>query len=425
MIAALLIIMAILLLLGVSIYVSMALSSFLAVVFFSDINPMVLVQRFFGGMDAFALMALPFFILAANLMDAGGLSARILKVARALVGHVSGGMGMTAQLGTMFFGSLSGSAPSTVAAVGKIMYPELKRSGYSTAFSSGLLASSACISLILPPSITLIIYAAATGVSVSRLFMAGIGAGLVFGFTSLLYIYLYSRKLNLKAADRRATAWEVLVSIKNAAWALIIPIIIMGGIYSGMFTPTEAAGVTAVYTMFIGLVIYREMNLKALVAACKSTAITCGQILVMVAGAQALGWLLTIGQIPQLVTNTILSNVSSAILFLALINVMLLIMGMCMEGIASIIIVAPLIYPVIGEFGIDPVHLGIIMISNLAISMFTPPFGMNIFVMSSIAKCDLMDMLPGIGRFLIVNIIALLLITYIPQISLFLPNLFH
>ena len=425
MITALITLMLVFLLFGVPIYVSMAFSGFLAVTFFSSINPMVMVQRFFGGMDAFALMALPFFILSANIMDAGGLSIRILKVARALVGHVSGGMGMTAQLGAMFFGSLSGSAPSTVAAVGKIMYPELKRSGYSTSFSTGLLASAGCVSLILPPSITLIIYAAVTGVSVSRLFMAGIGAGLVFGCVSLLYIYLYSRKLNLQVDDRKATRQELLSSIKAATWALMIPVIIMGGIYSGMFTPTEAAGVTAVYTMFVGLFIYREMSFKGLVTACKSTAITCGQILVMVAGAQALGWLLTIGQVPQAVTAAILNNVTSAILFLALLNVMLLIMGMFMEGIASIIIVAPLIFPVTGAFGIDPVHLGIIMISNLAIGMFTPPLGMNIFVMSSIAKCDMMDMLPGIGRFFLVNVVALLLITYIPAISLFLPNLLH
>ncbi len=422
MIAALLVFILLFLMLGVPIYVSLALASFLSVTFFSDIQAMVLVQRFFGGIDTFALMALPFFILAANLMDTGGLSRRILNTARALVGHITGGMAMTTQLASMFFGALSGSSPSTVVAIGKSMYPELRRSGYSPSFCSGLLASSGSVALIIPPSITFIIYASVTGASVGKLFMAGLGAGIVYGGASLVYIYFYSKKNNVHK-DKKATGKELMAHLKDASWALLIPVIILGGIYSGVFTPTEAAGISAVYSIFVGMVIYKEIDFKGLMAACRSTAISCGQILVMVAGAQALGWILTVGQVPQLITTTILSSISSKILFLALLNVMLLIMGMFMEGVASIIIIAPLIFPIVGQMGIDPIHLGAIMISNLAIGMFTPPFGMNIFVTSSITKCDLIEMLPGLGRFFLVDVAALLLITYIPQISMLLPNL--
>ncbi|MDR2528215.1 MAG: TRAP transporter large permease [Synergistaceae bacterium] len=425
MIAALVTGIVVFLLLGVPIYVSLALSSFISVVFFSNLPPMVLVQRFFGGMDTFALMALPFFILAANLMDTGGLSRRILKTARALVGHISGGMAMTTQLASMFFGALSGSAPSTVVAIGKVMYPELRGGGYDVSFSSGLLASAGSVSLIIPPSITFIIYASVTGVSVGKLFMSGLGAGIVYGGASLIYIYFYSKTRDIPR-DKKVTRRELSASLRESAWALMIPVIILGGIYSGVFTPTEAAGISAVYAVAVGMFIYKELDMKGLVAACRATAVNCGQILVMVAGAQSLGWILTMGQAPQFVTTKVLLAIGSdsKLVFLALLNLILLVMGMFMEGVAAIIIVAPLIFPIIGRLGIDPVHLGTIMVSNLAIGMFTPPFGMNIFVTSSIARCDLVDMLPGLARFFLVDLAALLLITYVPQISLWIPSMF-
>lgn len=423
MIAVLMISLLVFLLLGMPIYVSLGLGSFVSLLFFSDGNPVMLIQRFFAGIDTFGLMALPFFILAANLMDTGGLSSRILNVARALVGHVTGGMAMTTQLASMFFGALSGSSPATVMAIGKIMNGELARTGYSKSFISGLLASSGSVSLIIPPSITLIIYAAAVpNVSVGKLFMAGLGAGIVYGLVSIVYIYIYSRKNNIPR-DPKASMKELTHSLVDAAWALMIPVIILGGIYSGLCTATEAAGISAIYAAFVGLVIYRELDFSKIMQACAATARSCGEILVLVAAAQALGWMLTRGQVPQMITTFIADNITSQILFLLLVNLVLLVMGMFMEGVASIIIVAPLIYPAAIALGVDPIHLGTIMISNLAIGMFTPPFGMNIFVTSSITKADMVEMLPGIARFFIVDLIALLLITYIPQISLFLPNL--
>ncbi len=423
MIPVLIIGLLIFLVLGMPIYVSLGLGSFVALEFFSDGNPMMLIQRFFAGIDTFGLMALPFFILAANLMDTGGLSRRILNVARGLVGHITGGMAMTTQLASMFFGALSGSSPATVMAIGKIMNPELERSGYPRSFISGLLASSGSVSLIIPPSITLIIYAASVpNVSVGKLFMAGLGAGIVYGLVSIVYIYFYARKNNVPR-DKKVTSRELLHYLVDAAWALMIPVIILGGIYGGFCTATEAAGISAIYAAFVGVVIYRELDWKGILNACSATARSCGEILVLVAAAQALGWMLTRGQVPQIITSFIAANIDSKILFLLLVNVVLLVMGMFMEGVASIIIVAPLIYPAAVALGVDPIHLGTIMISNLAIGMFTPPFGMNIFVTSSITKADMVEMLPGIIRFFIVDLIALLLITYIPQISMFLPNL--
>ncbi|WJE15226.1 TRAP transporter large permease [Halobacillus sp. ACCC02827] len=422
MLTFLFVVLLVLLLASVPIYVALGLSSFAAVALFSDINPMILIQRLFGGLDQFALMALPFFILAANIMDVGGLSTRILKWARALVGHVTGGVAMTTQVSSMLFGALSGSSPATVIAIGKIMYPELTRKEYNPSFSSGLLASAGAISLIIPPSITLIIFGSVTGVSVGSLFIAGIGAGLIYGLSSICYIYFYARK-NKLPRDKRASAKEFGKATKDAFWALLIPVIILGGIYSGIFTPTEAAGVSAVYALFVSVVIYREMSWKSLYETLLESARTTAQVLVLVAAAQVLGWILTREGLPQQIAAFITANIESTILFLLLINIVLLVLGMFMEGVAAITILAPLIFTTAVSMGIDPVHLGVIMIANLAIGMYTPPFGINIFVTQTISKLNMVQMLPGLTRFFAVNVVALLIITYIPESSLFLVHL--
>ncbi|SDJ53026.1 TRAP transporter large permease [Salimicrobium halophilum] len=422
MVSLLLILIIIFLFSSTPIFVALGLSSFLSVVFMSDIQPMILIQRLFGGLDQFALMALPFFILAANIMDVGGLSKRILRWSRAMVGHITGGVAMTTQVSSMFFGALSGSSPATVIAIGKIMYPELLRKKYDKSFASGLLASSGAVSLIIPPSITLIIFGSVTGVSVGSLFIAGIGAGIIYGFSSIAYIYFYAKKNNLPR-DKRASLKEVFTATGKAFWALLIPVIILGGIYSGIFTPTEAAGVSAVYALFVSVFIYKEMDWKSFYRTLVDSAITTAQVLVLVAAAQVLGWILTRGGVPQQIAGYIAENIDSVIIFLLLINVVLLVLGMFMEGVAAITILAPLIYPSALSMGVDPVHLGVIMIANLAVGMYTPPFGINIFVTQTITKLNMVEMLPGLMRFFVVNVIALLIITYVPQSSLFLVDL--
>lgn len=419
MIIALMILIIVFLLGSVPIYISLGLAAFLAVVFFGDVEPMLLIQRLFAGLDQFALMALPLFILAANIMDGGGLSRRILDFARDLVGHLSGGVAMTTQVASMFFGSLSGSAPATVIAVGKIMYPQLMKDGYSKPFANGLLASAGAISLILPPSITLIIYGSVTGVSVSSLFIAGIGAGFIFGLSAVVYIYIYAKRHKVPR-NKKASKKQLWSSTRKASWALLIPVIILGGIYSGIFTPTEAAGVSAVYALAISYFIYREMDLKKFYKICVESAVTTAQVLVLVAAAQVLGWLLTRGQVPQMIATFIAENITSPIIFLLLFNLLLLLLGMFIEGVAAIIVVAPLVFSAAIALGIDPVHLGIIMITNLAIGMYTPPFGLNIFVTQSISKVGMREMLPGLMVFLGVNLTALAIITYVPDVSLFL-----
>ncbi|MBO8162158.1 MAG: TRAP transporter large permease [Brevibacillus sp.] len=420
----LIVLLFVLLLISVPIFAAVSFSTSLAMMLFTDTNPLIMVQRLFGGIDRFTLMSMPFFILAANAMDVGGLSSRILRWARALVGHISGGVAMTTHVASMFFGSLSGSSPATVIAIGKIMYPELLRQGYSKNFASGLITSTGSISLIIPPSLTLIIYATVTNTSVGALFMAGLTAGIVFGCVGLLYIWLYA-KMNKLPRQERAPLPELWESTKSASWALLVPIIILGGIYLGVFTATEAAGVSAIYAIFIGMFVYREIDLKKLYQLCLSSAVTSAQVMILVAAASTFGWLLTVGQVPQSLAHFLTENFTTTWSFLLFLNVLLLLVGMFMEGTSAIVILAPLLYPAAVAMGIDPIHLGILIITNMAIGMYTPPFGLNIFVANSITKMKMVESIPGITRFLLVSLIALLLITYVPQISTFLPNLVY
>lgn len=411
-----------LLLFGVPIFVALNLAILVVMMIFTDMSPMIMIQKSFAGVDKFALMSMPFFIFAANVMVVGGLSDRILKFTRSIVGRVSGGLAYTTEVSCMVFGALSGSSPATVIAMGKVLYPELVRQKYPEGFSLGLITSSGSVALLIPPSITMIIYATATGVSVGELFMAGIGAGLIYGLATVVYIYIYAKRHKLPV-DGKSSMREVLIATRDAAWSLMVPVIILGGIYLGVMTPTEAAGVSAVYAIFVGMFVYKELSFKKLIEVSKDSAVTCAQVLVLVAAAQAFGWFLTVARVPQTLSASLLDNIDSAWVFLVLINVILIIVGMFMEGIAAIIILGPLFYPIAVNLGIDPVHLGVVMVANLSIGNFTPPFGLNLFVATGITGVKMSKLVPAVMVYVFVNIIALLLITYIPEISLFLPNL--
>ncbi|MFZ5755184.1 MAG: TRAP transporter large permease [Bacillota bacterium] len=421
---ALIILLLIFLVTSVPIFVALTFSTLLVMMFYTNIPPLMMVQRLFGGIDKFALMSMPFFILAADVMDVGGLSKRILRWARAIIGSVTGGLGMATELACMFFGALSGSSPATVIAVGKLMYPEMIKQKYPQGFAAGLITSSGSVALLIPPSITMIIYATVTGVSVGSLFIAGIGAGIVYGLMSMAYIYFYARRHQLPR-DQWAGFGEIWAASKEASWALMVPVIIMGGIYGGIFTPTEAAGFSAIYAIFVSIFVYRELDLQGFFKVCIKSATTSAQVLVLVAAAQAFGWFLTIAQVPQMIMTKLITYASSPIILLMIINIVLLIAGMFVEGIASIIILTPLIYPVAVQMGIDPVHLGIVIVTNLCIGQFTPPFGLNLFVATGVTGLPMTKLIPGVMAFIIVSIIALLIITYIPGISLFLPKLVY
>ncbi|QQK74705.1 TRAP transporter large permease [Salicibibacter cibarius] len=424
MILTLIFLALLMLFIGVPIFIALALSTFIVIIIFTDFSPLIIIQQLFGGIDQFVLMALPFFILAAYAMDVGGLSDRIIRFTKALVSHINGGVAMVTQSASMFFGALSGSSPATVVAIGKIMYPEMLRQGYSKSFSSGLIVQSGSLSLIFPPSITLILYASATGTSVGDLFMAGIGAGVVFGISMLSFIYFYSR-IKGYPKNQRATWKELIKATRDALWAIAIPIIILGGIFSGIFTPTEAAGVAAIYSILIGMFVYREITLRKLYEVCLSTAITSAQVMILIAAASGLGWLLTVGQVPQMLASFLTENFSTTLAFLIVLNVILLLIGMFVDSTVALIVIAPLVLPGALALGVDPIHLGIIMVVNLAIGTFTPPFGLNIFVGQSITNLGIHEMVPGIIRFIIVALIILLIITFVPSISTFLPELMH
>lgn len=424
MIVTLFVLLFLLLLLSVPVFVALSFSSLLSFSFFSDMNLMVIVQRMLGGIDKFSLMSVPFFILGANVMKNGGIATRILKWAQVFVGHLKGGLAITTEVACMFFGAVSGSSPATVVAIGGLMYPAMKDSNYDNGFATGLITSSGSVALLIPPSISAIIYGAVTGASVGALFMAGVGAGLMYGLVYLIYSMWYAHKHKIPQAKK--TTWkERGRATKDAAWALGIPVIIMGGIYAGIFTPTEASGVSAVYAIIISMFVYREMDWKGLVKTCVDSAETTAQVMMLLAAASVFGWILTVGQVPQGLGNMLVNANVNSIMFLLLTNVILLVAGMFIDGSSAIVIMAPLLYPLAVGLGINPIHYGVIMVANAAIGMFTPPFGLNLFVAQPITGNNMITIIKGVIPFVIISILALLVITYWPSLSLFLPRLVY
>lgn len=355
-------------------------------------------------------------------MKSGGLSKRIIKLANVTVGHMSGGLANATIIACMFFGAVSGSSPATVAAIGGVVYPALIAENYNSSFATGLITSSAAVALIIPPSIGMIVYGTVAGVSVGELFIAGVIPGILFGLAYMAYTYFYSKKHGLKAA-RKASSKELWEAFKDAGWALGIPIIVIGGIYGGIFTPTESSAVAAVYAILVSMFIYREINLKELMDIAFESAVGVAQIMILISGASIFGWLLTRLQVPLIIGEFILKISNSKIVVLLLMNIILLISGMFIDPTSTTLIFAPLFLPLAYELGIDPIHLGVIMVVNSAIGMFTPPFGFNLFVAAGITKTSINKMIPGILPFVWISLITLVLVTLIPQLSLWLPSL--
>jgi len=341
-----------------------------------------------------------------------------------MVGHRTGGMALTTEVACMFFGAVSGSSPATVIAIGGLTYPQLQRDNYGKDFSTGLITSSGSVALLIPPSISAIVYGSVTGVSVGALFMAGFGAGILYGIFYLVYCYVYAKKHDVMKAEK-VSAKGRLKATKEAAWALGVPVIIIGGIYAGIFTPTEAAGVSAVYAIIVSLFIYREMNLKQLWKCCVDSAASTAQVMILLAAASVFGYVMTVGQVPQALSTAIINANLGKYGFLLLVNLLMILEGMFIDGSSAIIITAPLLYGAATSLGIDPVHLGVIMVANAAIGMFTPPFGLNLFVAQPVTGNDMKTIMKGVLPFVAISILALFVITYIPQISMFLPNLVY
>lgn len=424
MVMFLLIIFLILLLLGLPIYGSLAFSVVGAMELTNTMDPTIVPMRMFSGMNNFSLMAIPFFILAAELMRVGGLSARLIKLAQVLIGWAPGGLASAAVLSCLFFGSISGSSPATVVAIGSIMFPALVAAGYSKRFAIGLLTTAGTLGPIVPPSIALIIYGSVTSTSVGQLFAAGILPALLLGGLIIVYCMVYSKVKKYPNADF-PTMKEVLDAFKGSAWGLGLPAILLGGIYSGVFTATESAAVACAYGLFVGMFIYKQVNAKALWEILQTTGLTSGSLLLITAGASAFSWLLTMTGSASILANSVLSLSDSSVVITALLNLIMLIAGFFLDSVSAIIVLAPLMLPIATDAGIDPVHFGIINLVNYSVGMITPPVGLNLFVAVAISKMNLLEIFRGCIPFLTIMIIGLVIITYVPWLSLAIPSLLY
>lgn len=414
-----------LLLFSVPIGICLGLATMIVMVFVDGTPPMVLLARsVVTGADSFPLIAVPLFILAGDLMQHGGMSRRLVGFANSLIGHIRGGLAYVNVLACVFFAAISGSSPATVAAIGSNMIPEMEKVGYTRRFSGALTASSGMIGVMIPPSIPFIIYGVTAEVSIGKLFLAGVVPGILFAVMFMFVArFLLRNDTEVQHSTTQFSSIGVWQSFRASIWALLVPGIILGGIYSGAFTPTEAGAVAVVYAAIIGIFVYGDITLRDLPEILAGSAKTSGTILVLVIMATAFGRLITLAQIPSNLSNSITSLSDNPFVILLLINILLLIIGMFMETISSIIIMTPILLPVATALGVDPIVFGVILTVNLAIGFCTPPLGVNLFVASSISKVSIESLSRAILPFFVGMLVLLMLITYVPAISLALPSL--
>ncbi|WP_240374698.1 TRAP transporter large permease [Bacillus piscicola] len=382
-------------------------------------------QRMFAALDSFPLMAAPFFILAGKLMEHGGISQRLIDFAQNLVGQMRGGLAHVGIVTCIFFAALSGSGSATTAAVGSILIPYMVKEGYDRAFSTAVQAAGGTTGIVIPPSVPLILYGVSAGVSVSSLFIAGIIPGILVGLSLILVSYVVSVIKGYKGTQEKMNVKKLALSFKSAFLSLLMPVIILGGIYGGIFTPTEASVVAVVYGFFVGFFVYRQISFAVLRKILVSSVVTTSVILLLISTASLFGMILTRQRIPQAVAESFMDSPLTPIVIILLVNLFLLIVGTFMETIASIIILTPILLPVVTSIGMDPVHFGIVMIVNLSIGLITPPVGINLFVGSQVGEVAYEKLVRAIMPFLFMMIADVLIITFIPQISLFLVGVFE
>lgn len=385
-----------------------------------DISLMVIAQNAFAALDSFPLMAIPFFILAGNLMSYGGVSKKLLTFTDSLIGHITGGLGMVTTLTCMFFAAISGSGPATVSAIGSFMLPAMEEKGYAPGFGAALTSVAGAIGVIIPPSIPFVIYGVTSGASIGDLFIAGIVPGILIGVGLMLVNYILSKKYGFKGNPDKP---PLLKSFIEAIPSLTVPVVILGGIYAGIFTPTEAAVIGVVYGLFIGIVFNKALGWKEIKEALIDTALINGATTFMVGLSASFAGFMTMKQVPFQVGQFLLGISENKIVILLLINLILLIVGLFIDNISSCIILTPILLPIVTKFGIDPVHFGIIMTMNLAIGFSTPPYGANLFVASAISGVPIEKMTKYLIPFILANIAVLLLVTFVPGISMGLINI--
>ena len=382
----------------------------------------VVAQRMFTGIDSFPLMAVPFFILAGDLMNRGGTTVRIIGFANSLVGHIRGGLAHACVVANMIFAGISGSSVADASAIGSIMIPSMEKSGYDLDFSAALNSVAATIGPIIPPSIIMVIYGVSVNVSVGGLFAAGFVPGILMGLALMIVVTRVAKKKNYPTSEG-FSGKRVAAEFRSSVWALMAPIIILGGILGGVFTPTEAAAVAVIYSFFVGKFIFREIAWKDVPHILFQSGITTGAILLIISLANVFAWVIAANQIPVKLSALFLSATSNPYVFLLIVNILLLIVGMFMETGAAIILLAPILAPIAAKLGINPLHFGFMMVLNLAIGMATPPVGVCLFVSCGITGLSLEKVSAAAMRFVIALLGVLLLVTYVAPISLFLPKL--
>jgi C4-dicarboxylate transporter DctM subunit len=407
----------ILLCIGFPIYLILLITSLVAVVFVADVPLTTLQTNIFGGLDNFPLLAIPFFILAGEIMGQGGIAKRVIVWVSALTGSVRGSLPITTIVSSELFGAMSHTSVGTVAAVGRLVFPALRGAGYDDRFTVSLIASSGAIAVVIPPSIAMILYSMSAQQSAIALFTAGILPSLLLGLVDAVYVVFYSRSRKVAVGEK--ASWPTIrKATKEAGWALGTPVVIFGGIYGGIFTPTEAAGVAAIYSIIVTMFIYRDIGWRELWKITLSSVFLIAQILIIVTAAGIYSWLLTTSGIPQAIVATMNSLHLPAWQILLIVNIGLLLVGSFLEPPAAIMILTPLLLPVVVAVGVDPIHFGIIMAVNLSIGMYTPPFGLNLFASQAIFNQPLASIYRGVIPFVLINFATLMVISYVPWISL-------
>lgn len=404
----------ILIFLSVPIGYAIGISTLLSLMIYSDIPLLMISQNAIAGVDSFPLMAIPFFMLAGNLMSSGGIAKRLVNFFESCIGHITGGLGMVTVIVCMFFAAISGSAVATVSAVGAFMIPEMVAHGYSKSFSAALTAAAGTIGVIIPPSIPFVIYGVVSGTSITDMFTAGFLPGIMMGIALMITCYIVSKKNGYKGKAEKYTWKERWISFKEAFWAILSPVIILGGIYSGFFTPTEAAVISVVYSFIVGVFVYKELNFKETYKTFKDAIIVNGSTTFMIGLSSAFAAYLTMQQIPSLIANAITGITNNGVILLLLINLLLIIVGMFIDNIPATIILTPILLPIAKSVGMSPVTFGIMLTMNLAIGFCTPPYGIDLFVASAISKVSIENISAEIIKMILALIIVLMIITFIP-----------
>lgn len=407
---------------GASIGVGLALSSAIVLYAIIDMPLIVVVQRMFTSVDSFSFMAVPFFMLAGAFMSAGGVTKRIVDFSMALVGALAGGLALVVAVAGMFFAALSGSSAATTAAIGSAMIDEMEKRGYPRSFAAAVVASGGTVGIVIPPSITMVVYGSIANTSIADLFLGGFAPGILMGLSMCLVSWIIAKKQGYKG-EGQFSIMRALRSFRECFWALMMPVIILGGIYGGIFTPTEAAAVAAVYGALVGFFVYKELTLKDIPKTLLSAAYNTTMIMFVVGAANVFGWILTNAQVPHALAQNFTHLTNSPIVFLMLVNLLLLFIGTLINASAAVVILTPILLPVALTMGIDPMFFGVLMVVNLAIGCITPPVGLDLFIVSSITGISIDKVTAKVMPYLLILLVDLVILTYIPSIITFLPNM--